>query len=72
MMTNPTRTIPTEKYSDWRKMSQIKRFDVADDRKALYYVTGGGRLLVLTEREFCFLAGLFDEEFGNIRRAEEI
>ncbi len=36
----------------------------------LYYITSGGRLLVLNEREFRFLTGLMDEELGRLHRAE--
>lgn len=68
-MSQPTRELPTEKYRDWRKFITITRFETRDDRRALYYVTGGERLLVLTEREFSFLAGLCNEELGNLERA---
>lgn len=67
-MATPTREIPAEKYTDWRGQFSVKRFETNDRRVALYYLTGGGRLLVLTEREFLFFAGLCDEEVDNIRR----
>ncbi len=37
-MTIPSQELPREKYADWRRLLSIKRFDVLDDRKALYYM----------------------------------
>lgn len=67
-MAKPSVEYPSQKYSDWRRGVTVKRLEGANP---VYYITGGGGLLVVNQREFEFLAGIFAEELGRLNRERD-